>query len=66
MQWEPRDGRAAGADRNHAEQGRVGAAERAHAMLFGAAYVLLAAMPSIPSIALAAGYPAVWPCRLVC
>ena len=35
-------------------------------MLFGAAYVLLAAMPSIPSIALAAGYPAVWPCRLVC
>jgi hypothetical protein len=41
----------------HARQGRVGAAHRAHAVVFGAAYVMLAALISIPCIALASGYP---------
>jgi hypothetical protein len=41
----------------HAQHGRAAAAQRAHSTLFGAAYVLLAALISIPCIALAAGYP---------
>jgi hypothetical protein len=41
----------------HAQRGRAVLARRAHATLFGSAYVVLAALISIPCIALASGYP---------
>jgi hypothetical protein len=40
----------------HAQRGRAESAKRAHTIVFGAAYIMLAALISIPCIALAAGY----------
>ena len=41
----------------HAQHGRGEATRHAHSVVFGAAYVLLATLISIPCIALGSGYP---------